>query len=468
MVFSSTIFLLCFLPLTILLYQVMPGIRAKNYFLLAASLLFYSWGHPSHLLLLFVSIGINFACALLLDRLSSRPGLRKGILAVGVLANLSLLVYFKYAGFLVENINALLSIEIVAPAVVLPVGISFFTFQGLSYLIDVYRQRTEANRRIADVALYISLFPQLIAGPIVTYKDIAEQIEHRSITVPSFSAGIDRFLVGLAKKILIADVLGEVAVTLQTALPGGLDTPSAWLFILCYTFQIYFDFSAYSDMAIGICRMFGFSIMENFNYPYISSSISEFWRRWHISLSSWFREYLYIPLGGNRRGNVYFNLFIVFCATGIWHGAQWQFLLWGWWHGFFIVLDKLLMKKPFYQKVPKALGWLGTMFIVVMGWVLFSANGLDGVVMMLKNLFVPTKAGAYAFSFPYYFNNRVLVTLLLAVVGSTPYVARAGNWLIQQHAAVSIVKRVGLLCLLVVCIAVTVSGAYSPFIYFRF
>jgi alginate O-acetyltransferase complex protein AlgI len=347
------------------------------------------------------------------------------------------------------------------------VGISFFTFQGMSYIIDAYRGRVPVNRRFTDIALYISLFPQLIAGPIVNYKDIALQLHERRHSPALFAAGIDRFITGLAKKILIGDVLGEAYARIFGAFARGTDSASVWLAVICFTFHIYFDFSAYSDMAVGLGRMFGFDIMENFNYPYISASVTEFWRRWHISLSTWFRDYLYIPLGGNRRGNVYVNLFIVFCATGIWHGASWQFLLWGLWHGLFLIIEKALAKRGVTDKIPRAAGWAFTMFVAVMGWVMFAADGVGGALELYRAMFGISSPGHVEFTWRYYLDSRVLATLILAAIGSGPVISRIGKRL-KNNAAAVIIKRAALTGLLALCIINAVSGTYSPFIYFRF
>lgn len=469
MVFSSPPFLLVFLPLTLLGYFLIPAkrIKIRNLLLLLCSLVFFAWSSPRHILLILASMLINYMTGLLVGRFREKPLCKKLAFTAGVLLNLGLLFYFKYLGFALANAKALFGLNISIPDIVLPIGISFFTFQGMSYMIDAYRGEVEVNKNILDFMLYIALFPQLIAGPIVNYKDIVNQLDDHPVNIEAFAAGIERFIVGLSKKLLIADVLGAQASALINALEPGIDAPSAWLAVICYTFQIYFDFSAYSDMAIGLARMFGFSLLENFNYPYIATSVTDFWRRWHISLSTWFRDYLYIPLGGNRRGNTYLNLFIVFCATGLWHGAQWQFLLWGLWHGLFLMVERFMIKKGVLDKIPAVIRRFTTFFIVIMGWVLFSANGLNGALDMVKTMFGFRRAGFVDFSFIYYLNAKTVVTLALAAVGSTRLVADISERF-RASLPFSIVKRTALLALLALCMITAVSGTYSPFIYFRF
>ena len=375
MVFSSAVFLFIFLPVVFVLSRVLPGIRAKNILLLIASLLFYAFGEPVYILLMLASILVNFTAGRLLPLCGK--GLDKLVLALAVVLNLGMLSLFKYTDFFLTTVNQVFSLEIPLTGIALPVGISFFTFQGLSYVIDVYRDREMCAKSIVKLALYISLFPQLIAGPIVIYHDVANQIDHRETTPELTADGIRRFVLGLGKKLLLANTAGRMADLVFTATAQQLDIRVAWLGALCYCLQIYFDFSGYSDMAIGLGRMFGFQFLENFNYPYVSSSIKEFWRRWHISLSSWFRDYLYIPLGGNRKGKLRteVNKGIVFFCTGLWHGASWNFVLWGLWHGVFIILEDLLPKGG---KVRRAIGHVTTPLIVLLGFVLFRADTLGG------------------------------------------------------------------------------------------
>ena len=339
MVFSSVIFLCLFLPIVLGGYYLLPKREAKNLWLIASSLLFYAFSGLWYVLLLLFSVFCNYLAGLFVSG-------RKGVLYVAVAVNLGVLGVFKYLTFLVRTVDQLPGVAITVPSIVLPVGISFFTFQGLSYVIDVYRNERLKSTRFRDVLLYIALFPQLVAGPIVRYEDVADEIKSRRHTLEQLANGLRRFIIGLSKKLLIADVCGSVVTLIYSAESSALDSRTAWLAAVCYLIQIYFDFSGYSDMAIGLGLCFGFDFKENFNYPYISASIQEFWRRWHISLSTWFREYLYIPLGGNRKGKAktYRNKLIVFFCTGLWHGANWTFIVWGLWHGFFIVAEDAVKK----------------------------------------------------------------------------------------------------------------------------
>ena len=345
MVFSSFVFLIYFLPITVLGYYLMPG-KGKNLWLLLASLIFYAWGEPKYIILMLVSILINYGLGLLIEKENSQAG-RKAWMIFSVIYNLGILVWFKYLHFFADTVDSVFGLSLVKQhpfleTITMPIGISFFTFQILSYVTDVYRKEVKAQRNPLKLALYISLFPQLIAGPIVRYIDVAEQIEHRTITFDKAYRGTVRFMRGFIKKVLLSNTLAQVAtMAFDDKLAVG-SMSMAWIGIICYSLQIYFDFSGYSDMAIGLGKIFGFDFLENFNYPYISGSVREFWRRWHISLSSWFRDYLYIPLGGSRKGawRTYRNMFIVFFVTGLWHGASYNFILWGLFHGVFLVLER--------------------------------------------------------------------------------------------------------------------------------
>ena len=368
MLFSSLIFLFIFLPLLIAVYYILPK-KFSNYILLLFSLVFYTWGGVSYTIILIVSVAINF---FFVKKLEQNTKQKKKWLIFGLTFNILVIVIFKYLDFVIENINVIggfcLNNFIGFPLkhIVLPIGISFFTFQQVSLLWDIYRNENSQKATFSNIALYISLFPQLIAGPIVRYDDIIDQIKNRVETIELFRSGIQRFLVGLFKKIIIANSCGEIADSIMSDSIDNINTPIAWLGIIAYTFQIYFDFSGYSDMAIGLGRMFGFKILENFNLPYISQSIQEFWRRWHISLSSWFRDYVYIPLGGNRYSpfKTYFNLSIVFLLTGIWHGATWSFVFWGLFHGLLLIIEKLGFNK-ILKKLPRIVRWCYTILIIM-------------------------------------------------------------------------------------------------------
>lgn len=388
-------------------------------------------------------------------------------MTIGIILNLSLLFYFKYYDFFISNVNNIFNFEIPLKNIVLPIGVSFFTFQGMSYIIDIYRNDGKVNKNLFSVALYISLFPQLIARPIIKYKTIDNEIRNRKESLEKFSDGIDRFIIGLSKKVILADILGGIANDIIPYHIHGIDIPTAWIGAICYTFQIYFDFSGYSDMAIGLGKMFGFEFTENFNYPYISKSINEFWRRWHISLSTWFKEYLYIPLGGNRKGNVYFNLFVVFLATGLWHGAAWNFIFWGLWNGIFMILERLVREKKWYIRIPQTIKWIFTILIVIIGWVLFSANGLSEAISYISIMFGITKYSNVAFSIEYFINKKLVFWLLIAIFASTPI---ASNIMKKYNGnkKVEIIKNISLLIMFIISIIFIVNSTYSPFIYFQF
>ena len=373
MVFSNLVFLFIFLPAVLFLYYLSPK-AGKNYILLLASLLFYAWGEPVYVLIMLGSICMNYLFARWLDQ--GKNGFqRKFWLVVSIIANLFVLGIFKYAGFFMENVNKLFHTVFPVPEIALPIGISFFTFQAMSYVIDVYRKDAVLQKNLFDLALYISLFPQLVAGPIVRYQTVADQITDRIHDWALFESGVKRFLIGLFKKVLIANPIGLVADEIFALSGGDLSTGTAWIGVMAYALQIYFDFSGYSDMAIGLGRMFGFKFLENFNYPYIAQSVTDFWRRWHISLSSWFRDYVYIPLGGNRvrPWKIYCNLFIVWTLTGFWHGASWTFLVWGFYYGVLIALERLFLGK-LLAKLYRPLRHLYLLFIVMIGWVFFRAD----------------------------------------------------------------------------------------------
>ena len=385
MLFSSTVFIFLFLPAVLIgYYLLLRGMKARNALLLAASLVFYAWGEPVYVLLMLLSIAVNYAFGRLLERREHS----KTLLVAAVIFNLGLLFYFKYLNFTVDNLNALLGTRLSVPRLALPIGISFFTFQAMSYVIDVYRGTAPVQRNVLSLGLYISFFPQLIAGPIVRYNSLAAQIEERRVTPEDFQAGVCRFIEGFAKKIILANNLSlaaERAFALAGA--GEISTAMAWLGSLAYTFQIFFDFSGYSDMAIGLGRMFGFRFEENFRYPYLSRSVSEFWNRWHISLGRWFRDYVYFPLGGSRvdRGKLLRNLFVVWLLTGVWHGAAWQFIVWGLGYGLIISLEKLTgFPRSCRSKLLSGAYALCTFLIVNAGWVLFGAQDLPAALLQLR------------------------------------------------------------------------------------
>ncbi len=472
MVFSSTLFIFAFLPVTLAGYFLLKeGLR--NYWLLFVSLVFFGWSQPNYLWIIILNILVNYTGAMLIERF---PKWRKVLLAAAVALNLALLFYFKYFDFAIDSVNKLFGRDFALRNIILPIGISFFTFQGMSYVVDVYRKDVPVQKNIFKVGLYIVLFPQLIAGPIVRYKDIAREVDHRRISADDFACGVERFIVGLGKKAIIANTM---AVTADAVWANGADRNTmavAWVGSIAYMLQIYFDFSGYSDMAIGLGRMFGFHFLENFNLPYVSRSITEFWRRWHISLSSWFRDYVYIPLGGNRRGNVYLHLWTVFLLTGIWHGASWHFLIWGVWHGFFIFAERLLTRRRSRDDAPDPSGWkillskIYTLFIVNLGWVLFRAPNTKDAVKYACTMFgviVPEHPAYTAF---WYLDRWTLTVMVLGIIfaSSIPSkIAGAVRGKLPENA-VTAVKYVLLILLFCLSALRIVSGTYNPFIYFQF
>ena len=462
MIFSSTLFLFIFLPVTLLAYYAIPAkyLKARNIVLLCASLIFYAWGEPKNIILMLASIVFNYVFGLLIGKYYDSPGKKKLVLVLSVVFNIGMLGYFKY-----WNLFTFGKLWDVA----LPIGISFYTFQIMSYVIDVYRGEVDVQRSPFKLGLYITLFPQLIAGPIVRYADIELQLSNRKTDLKLFASGVRRFIVGLSKKVLIANVVAITADTIFT-----MDTrpaATAWLGAICYALQIYFDFSGYSDMAIGLGRMFGFEFLENFNYPYISASVQEFWRRWHMSLSTWFRDYLYIPLGGNRRGNLrtYINLVIVFACTGFWHGASWSFLIWGLYHGFFLVIERLGFRRVL-DKLPKFIGHIYTLLVVLFGWVLFRADNIGIAIRYMGDMLNFGDFGwAHAMS---QLDNLRVITIIVGFIASVPVIGFIKKQLEkrgeQGEATISVLSTA--VCAVMFCFAIVcLTGSdYNPFIYFRF
>ena len=460
MLFSSIPFLFYFLPAALGLYFLAPR-RMKNGVLLFCSLFFYGWGEPKYLLLMLFSIVQGYAFGLLIEKFRRRAKL---FLTLSVAVSLLLLGYFKYADFFLDSFRAVTGLSVPALNIALPIGISFYTFQILSYVVDVYRCDTPAQRNFIDLAAYISMFPQLIAGPIVRYTDIAAQLKTRSHTLSGAAAGIRRFILGLAKKILLANVLGQLVSHFQAA--QSPDVLYHWLYAVAFLLQIYFDFSAYSDMAIGLGRILGFSFPENFDYPYCAASITEFWRRWHISLGSWFRDYLYIPLGGSRvgRARLLCNLLIVWAATGLWHGAAWNFVLWGLFYAVLLIAEKLWLL-PRLKKHP-ALGHVYTLLLVMLGFVLFDAPDAGTALSRIAGLvYAPQAVSAESL----YYLGSYAVVLVLALFAATPLPKRLAARLSERLPRLTaILEPVVLAVLLAVCTAYLVDGSFNPFLYFRF
>jgi len=484
MVFSSLTFLYLFLPIVLIINYLIPK-KYRNYTLLIASFLFYSWGGISLSLLLLTSVVFNYIIGLILAWRLNKAG-AKAILVIGVSGNLGLLAFYKYANFIVENINSLINsfgftFSINDPGIILPIGISFFTFQALSYLIDVYKCKVSVQKNFVDLSLYISLFPQLIAGPIVRYHDIADQLKNRISNPQKFVSGIKRFVIGLAKKVLIANQFALLADAAFQTSPEQLSTFVAWAGILAYSIQIYFDFSGYSDMAIGLGRMFGFNILENFNFPYISKSIREFWKRWHISLTNWFRDYLYIPLGGNRKGKVrtYLILFVVFFLTGLWHGASWSFIAWGLLHGTFMVIERLGFEN-LLNKSWRPLRHTYTLFIVLMAWVLFRAEDFNYATGYYKAMFSFRSMQLNRDILDIFLNDQVYILFLIAVISSSriwviiyqkgkqllPSMNDPQRNILQVCWAFAVIVFIGAAMLF--STINLVANSFNPFIYFRF
>lgn len=473
MIFSSLEFLCVFLPVVFALYCLLPSIKVKNALLIVASLLFYAYGEPVYVLLMIASSFMNYGMARLIAKGEKR---KKIFLVLAVALNLGMLAVFKYADFAVDTVNGLLSTNIPLPGITLPIGISFFTFQALSYVIDVYWDRVEVQKNYFNILLYISFFPQLIAGPIVKYRDINEAIENRVMNADEIAKGLRRFICGLGKKVLIANTAGLVADHVFTAAHSKVNFVVAWIGAIAYLMQIYYDFSGYSDMAIGLGHMFGFHFKENFQYPYGADSIQEFWRRWHISLSTWFKEYLYIPLGGNRKGTARtcINRIIVFFFTGLWHGANWTFVLWGLWHGMFLLFETYC---PIVKKAPKVIARIYTLLVVCVGFVMFRADTLTEGLFMIKQMFTGFSMDPASMSFAVQqLTPWFLVMLAAGIIGAAPIrklvdhirenvqpEVLAGKW-----KTVQIVLYVASAVLLIWCMIRLSGSTYNPFIYFRF
>lgn len=468
MVFSSLFFLFVFLPAVLLLYYITPR-RYRNFVLFISSLFFYAWGEPVYILLMLFSTAANYTLGLLLGRCREKNSNARPVLIVSIFINIGLLCFFKYFDFLLQTVNSLLGTSLASPDLALPLGISFYTFQAISYIIDVYRGAVPAQRKFIVFGTYIALFPQLIAGPIVRYHMVAEQLVGRVEGLEVFGEGVRRFVVGLGKKVLLANNIGLLWQQIQQLPPSEVTILTAWLGITAFALQIYFDFSGYSDMAIGLGKMFGFTFPENFNYPYISRSITEFWRRWHISLGSWFREYVYIPLGGNRLGKpaLYRNLFLVWFLTGLWHGAAWNFVLWGLYYGFILALEKAFLLK-WLSRAPRFICHAYAVLMVLLGWVLFAFDNLPTGWQYFQALFGLSGAGLLDRESIYFlYTHAILITI--ALFASTPFINKIMQKLFESSAALYYAAAT-FSCLLVLFLstAYLVDTTYNPFLYFRF
>lgn len=471
MVFSSVLFLFRFLPIFMICYFLVPG-RMKNLILLVGSLFFYAWGEPVYVVLMLFSTVSDYIHGRLIDRFRGRKAATV-FLVSSIVINLLLLGFFKYADFLIQTVNSVAGTGLPLLNLPLPIGISFYTFQTMSYSIDVYRGEAKVQKNLLDFGVFVTMFPQLIAGPIVKYKHVQDSMHDRPVDYGQISYGVKRFVTGLAKKVLLANNIGMLWSEISVMDYGRISVLTAWLGILAFAFQIYFDFSGYSDMAIGLGACLGFNFPENFKYPYVSVSVTEFWRRWHITLSSWFREYVYIPLGGNRKGlgRQIINILIVWLLTGIWHGAGLHFLLWGLWFGFFLILEKLFLKK-LLGVLPKGIGWIYTALVVILGWVFFSVETRLGIIGFLQAMLGRNNAGLWD-SQALFLGKEYLLLFVIAAIASTPLVKGAVDRLACSRKGYAMaVYRLGEKLVpalfLFLTIAYIVEASYNPFLYFRF
>ena len=463
MLFTSISFLYYFLPTIIILYFITPK-KYRNYILLIFSIIFYMYGEPKYVILMLVEILVAYFGALLIDKYKS-----KEIFLITIIIHIGLLCVFKYTDLFIGTINSIFKTNISFLNIALPIGISFYTFQILSYVIDVYRGKVKVQKNILKLATYVSLFPQLIAGPIVRYETICGELDNRDETIEKFSLGVRRFIIGLAKKVLIANMLGELCT--KFSLVDERSVLFYWIFAISYMLQVYFDFSAYSDMAIGLGKMFGFTFLENFNYPFISKSITEFWRRWHISLSSWFKDYVYIPLGGSRKGRLKLvrNILIVWFLTGIWHGAAYNFILWGLFIGVFLVIEKLWLSK-YISKLPKVLRNIYVLFIIMISFILFNAGSINEAFFNIKGLFGLNKE-VFINNYTIYYLKSYLIVLIIAIFGATPLFKNIVEKLRKNKTInnlINVLEPIFLIILLLLVTAYLIDSSYNPFLYFRF
>ena len=471
MLFSSMVFLFLFLPVVLMLYYASPR-KVRNLILFVFSLVFYAWGEPIYVFLMIASTIVAYITGLLADKTKQgrKPWVPNVSLVVAILWNMGLLLFFKYTNFFIENANNIFGLSIEKMGLVMPIGISFYSFQTLSYVIDVYRGDVKAQKNYLTLGTYVALFPQLIAGPIVRYKDVAEQMAKRKETISNFAQGVHRFAIGLGKKVILANSIGALFDAISNAPQDQMSVTAAWMGIIAYTFQIYFDFSGYSDMAIGLGKMFGFDFLENFNYPYISNSITEFWRRWHMSLSSWFRDYVYIPLGGNRKGKVRqcVNIMIVWFLTGFWHGANWNFMIWGVYFGVILLCEKLFLLNAL-KKIPKFIGHIYALILIVIGWGIFAFDDFGKLSQNFKNMF-----GLSGIDFV---NHQTLVwfagyavTFVILIFTSTPLIRKIGEKLKKAVPAVysCVLQPLMVMAILLISTAYLAGNSFNPFLYFRF
>ncbi len=463
MVFSSFIFLFFFLPSVLLGNYLLKNVKKQNVFLLLSSLLFYAWGEGHLVILVILSALINFLTGYLIAKFQNK----KLFLIIGITLNLSLLFYYKYFAFIISNINALGIAQLKEVTIILPIGISFFTFHGLSYIIDIYRNNQLVQKNFSNLLLYITFFPQLVAGPIVRYYDVESQLTKRIITFDKVIEGIKRFIIGLAKKVLIANVMGALFIKIMNDDIQQLSFGASWLAMIAFALQVYFDFSGYSDMAIGLAKMFGFTFLENFNYPFISRSIKEFWQRWHISLSNWFKDYLYIPLGGSRKGKLvlYRNILIVFFITGLWHGAEWRFIAWGCFNGVFIILEKMFLEK--FLNKHKIISHIYFLIVILISFVFQNISGMDNVVLYLKNMFFLNN-NENSLLVSHYLSKEEFLIGLIGIILNFPIKNYFSLKTPKSTQILSIFNTMFLMLIFSLSIIYLASDTYNPFIYFRF
>jgi membrane bound O-acyl transferase MBOAT len=470
MLFSSLTFLFGFLPILLILYFILKKRKYKNIVLLIFSLIFYAWGEPKYIFLMLLTILIVYIFGILIDKFDkeNKKILKKISLIICIILVLGSLIFFKYSNFLIENVNLAFKAKIKPLNIVMPIGISFYTFQILSYIIDLYNKKIKLQKNYFSLALYVSLFPQLIAGPIVRYETVEEEIDNRKETKEDVISGTKRFIIGLSKKVIIANQMALLADLIFNKHNGAYGTTIIWLGTLAYTLQIYFDFSGYSDMAIGLGRIFGFHFLENFDYPYISKSVTEFWRRWHISLSTWFRDYVYIPLGGNRVNKFKWirNIILVWLLTGLWHGAAWNFIIWGIYYGLLLLFEKLFFDR-ILKKLPTIINWLYTFIIVMIGWMIFRSNSLNELLLFIKTMFVYKQTDWLTILADNLSTFNALMFVLPAFILSFPILKKIKEKYSGKTIYI-ILTNILLLMLFIMCIVYLTSSSYNPFIYFRF
>lgn len=467
MVFSSIIFIFVFLPITVLVYFISPK-SIRNFIILISSLIFYGWGEPIYISIMIFSTIFDYINGIIIDKYRNNKALTSGIFLNSIVINLGILFFFKYYGFLISNINGILGLNIEVHTLPLPVGISFYTFQTMSYVIDVYLNKVKVQKNIISFGAYVTMFPQLVAGPIVKYSDVEKELNNRKETFEKFGEGVERFILGLGKKVLLANNIGFLWTTIKGTNIEELSVVTAWIGIIAFTFQIYFDFSGYSDMAIGLGKIFGFNFIENFNYPYISKSVTEFWRRWHMSLGGWFREYVYIPLGGNREGlkKQIRNLLIVWFLTGFWHGASWNFILWGVYFGIFIIIEKLFLGK--YLNKHSIFAHIYTMIIIIVGWVLFEFDNVIQGFKYIKTMFLLSSNVLVDSSTIYYLKTNGLLFIMLIIL-STPLVYNFINKA-KKASKIKNILTISLIHIMILFLSISylINETYNPFLYFRF